>query len=369
MREFEVPPVATIHPTRQPDRPGLGKRRGRPGRAAVRPRRVDGVWQDVSCAEFKAAVVALAKGLIAAGIQAGDRVGLMSKTRYEWTLIDYAIWAAGAVTVPIYETSSAEQVAWILSDSGRGRRASSRPARTRRPSTPPAPRRRRCATSGASTTATWTRCRRTAPRCRTRAVEERRRNLRADDVATIIYTSGTTGRPKGCVLTHRNMYSDIANAIPGLRNLFNPGRQHAAVPAAGALVRPADPDRRGHRPVPHRAQRRRQEPGQRPGRVPADVRARRAPGVREGLQRRQAARPRRRQGRDLRPGRPGRGRLQRGAGHAVRPGLRPASCSTGSSTGWSTASCGPRSAAGARRRSPAAPRSAPGSRTSSAASA
>ncbi len=61
---------------------------------------------------------AVAKGLIAAGVEVGDRVGLISKTRYEWTLIDYAIWFAGAVTVPIYETSSAEQIAWILEDSG-----------------------------------------------------------------------------------------------------------------------------------------------------------------------------------------------------------------------------------------------------------
>src|SRR5262245_36433001 len=75
-------------------------------------------WHDVTCAEFHAEVVALARGLVAAGIAPGDRVALMSKTRYEWTLIDYAIWACAAVTVPIYETSSAEQVQWILADSG-----------------------------------------------------------------------------------------------------------------------------------------------------------------------------------------------------------------------------------------------------------
>ncbi len=63
-------------------------------------------------------MTALARGLIAAGIAAGDRVALMSRTRYEWTVLDYAIWTAGATTVPIYETSSAEQVEWILTDSG-----------------------------------------------------------------------------------------------------------------------------------------------------------------------------------------------------------------------------------------------------------
>ena len=75
-------------------------------------------WLDVTCSEFLAEVHGVAKGLMAAGVGVGDRVGLMSKTRYEWTLIDFAIWTAGAVTVPIYETSSAEQVQWILGDSG-----------------------------------------------------------------------------------------------------------------------------------------------------------------------------------------------------------------------------------------------------------
>jgi long-chain acyl-CoA synthetase len=81
-------------------------------------RKVDGSWQPVTAKTFGEEVKALAAGLIAAGVGAGDRVAIMSATRYEWTLCDYAIWTAGAVTVPIYETSSAEQVEWILSDSG-----------------------------------------------------------------------------------------------------------------------------------------------------------------------------------------------------------------------------------------------------------
>src|SRR5580698_2282053 len=75
-------------------------------------------WADLTAATFRDEVLGLAKGLVAAGIGAGDRVALMSHTRYEWTLIDYAIWTAGAVTVPVYETSSAEQAEWILGDSG-----------------------------------------------------------------------------------------------------------------------------------------------------------------------------------------------------------------------------------------------------------
>src|SRR3954449_5397971 len=78
----------------------------------------DGAWQDVTWKEFADQVAGVAKGLIASGVAAGDRVALQAKTRYEWPVIDFAIWTAGAVTVPIYETSSPDQVAWILSDSG-----------------------------------------------------------------------------------------------------------------------------------------------------------------------------------------------------------------------------------------------------------
>ena len=89
----------------------------RPQHVALR-RRVDGVWADITSQRFADEVTGVAKGLIAAGIQAGDRVAVMSKTRYEWTVADFALFTAGAVVVPIYETSSAEQVQWILSDSG-----------------------------------------------------------------------------------------------------------------------------------------------------------------------------------------------------------------------------------------------------------
>src|SRR4051794_11582595 len=77
-----------------------------------------GGWEDITTREFLVEVSAVAKGLIASGIEVGDRVALLSKTRYEWTLLDYAIWFAGAVSVPIYETSAADQIAWILNDSG-----------------------------------------------------------------------------------------------------------------------------------------------------------------------------------------------------------------------------------------------------------
>ena len=85
---------------------------------AVFSRQVDDGWSDVTAREFLQQVTAVAKGLVAAGVGPGDRVALMSRTRYEWTLVDYAIWFAGAVTVPVYETSSVDQVAWIVGDSG-----------------------------------------------------------------------------------------------------------------------------------------------------------------------------------------------------------------------------------------------------------
>ncbi len=122
MREFSIPALAQIPATanladvvfrraaEQPQAVVLRRPSGAAGDS--------GAWTDVTASQFSAEVTALAKGLVAAGIEPGDRVALMSHTRYEWTLIDYAIWTAGAVTVPVYETSSAEQAEWILSDSG-----------------------------------------------------------------------------------------------------------------------------------------------------------------------------------------------------------------------------------------------------------
>jgi long-chain acyl-CoA synthetase len=78
----------------------------------------DGAWHDVTSVQFLDEVRALAKGLIASGLEAGQRIAIMSRTRYEWTLLDYAVWYAGAISVPVYETSSAEQLEWILTDSG-----------------------------------------------------------------------------------------------------------------------------------------------------------------------------------------------------------------------------------------------------------
>ena len=172
-------------------------------------------WEDVTSAAFLAEVTRLAKGLAAAGVEPGDRVALMSKTRYEWTLTDFAIWFAGAVTVPVYETSSAEQVSWILSDSGAVA----------------------VVTETAAHTATVEQVRSELPALTSvwsieagalaeladggtdvadEEIERRRGTLRADSVATLIYTSGTTGRPKGCELTHANFRELALNAVAHL---------------------------------------------------------------------------------------------------------------------------------------------------------
>ena len=118
MREYSIPALVEI-PAAASLADIVFTRASQDPHAVIMRRLGDrGQWDDVTAGQFRDDVTRLAKGLVAAGIEPGDRVALMSRTRYEWTLIDYAIWTAGAVTVPVYETSSAEQAEWILSDSG-----------------------------------------------------------------------------------------------------------------------------------------------------------------------------------------------------------------------------------------------------------
>ncbi|MGW9040113.1 AMP-binding protein, partial [Streptomyces sp. NPDC055721] len=117
MREFSLPALYEV-PTDGNLTDLIRRNASRHPDVAVMGRKVDGVWTDVTATQFLAEVRGVAKGLIAAGVEAGDRVALLSRTRYEWVLLDFAIWSAGGVTVPVYETSSAEQIQWILGDSG-----------------------------------------------------------------------------------------------------------------------------------------------------------------------------------------------------------------------------------------------------------
>ncbi|MDP9791875.1 long-chain acyl-CoA synthetase [Catenuloplanes nepalensis] len=221
MREFSVPPVVTIADTMTLTDAIWDNARVSPETVSFL-RRTDASsddWSPMTAAEFHADVISVARGLIAAGVQAGDRIALMSRTRYEWTLIDYAIWAAGAVTVPIYETSSAEQVSWILSDSGAVAAFVETNAHTLlvtglRDDLPDLREVWQIAAGGVD------QVRAAGERIDAGQVEERRRRARADDIATIIYTSGTTGRPKGCALTHRNLLAEVLNAVAAFDHLF-----------------------------------------------------------------------------------------------------------------------------------------------------
>lgn len=175
----------------------------------------EGVWRDVTAQEFDQQVRALAKGFLAAGIGTGDRVAIMSRTRFEWTLTDFALWTAGAVPVPVYETSSAQQAQWVLQDSAAVAVVVESPQHSQliagiRDHLPDlrdvwqieGGGLEELAEAGADVTDDQ--------------VEERRAGLDRTSLATVIYTSGTTGRPKGVELTHGNFMTLGENAIERL---------------------------------------------------------------------------------------------------------------------------------------------------------
>jgi long-chain acyl-CoA synthetase len=224
MREYMVPGINGV-----PDDEGLADvvfdNADRFPTAVSFRRKTGAGWLDVTAKEFADRVGEVARGLIASGIIPGERVAILSRTRFEWTVADYAIAAVGATTVPIYHSSADEQIAWILSDSGAvavfvesdRNRASLDELRDRLPAvrhvwqfepTDPAdvPAVERLSAEGASVT--------------DEELNRRRAGVMADDLATLIYTSGTTGRPKGCELTHRNLLAELKSATHAFPDLI-----------------------------------------------------------------------------------------------------------------------------------------------------
>ncbi|MGW7267152.1 AMP-dependent synthetase/ligase [Streptomyces sp. NPDC054842] len=198
-----------------------------PGAPVLSRKDQDGRWRDVSAAEFAAEVLAVAKGLIAEGLVPGDRIAIMSRTTYEWTLLDFAAWAAGLVTVPVYPTSSVFQTRWILQDSGAvalaaesvAQAAALGPERDRIPDL------RHMWVFEKGHLERLAELGREIP---DQEVAVRRGVLGPDTLATLIYTSGTTGRPKGCALTHGNFFAEIDNAIELLYPIFKARTSEAA---------------------------------------------------------------------------------------------------------------------------------------------
>ena len=210
--EFEIPGDANLTDAvvaRAAEQPGQ----------VIFDRKIDGAWQPVTAKQFADEVASVAAGLIASGIEPNERVCIMSSTRYEWTVLDYAIWTAGAVPVPIYETSSSEQVQWIVSDSGAVAIFCESDSHRRSYD--------EVSDSLSNVRNVWSidggsidELVAAGKGISNHEIEQRRRTLTPSSLATIIYTSGTTGRPKGCELTHFNFLFDATSTVEGLDELF-----------------------------------------------------------------------------------------------------------------------------------------------------
>jgi len=187
-------------------------------------RQAGGTWTDVTAGQFAKEVAAVAKGFIASGVEVGDRVAILSSTRYEWVVLDYAIWTAGGCTVAIYETSAADQAQWILEDSATTMLVLETPEHAEA---------LKSVTEGAADL-------REVLQIDAGAIEElstrgagvsdedlhaRRKQVNASSPATLIYTSGTTGRPKGVQLTHGNFYAEIQATSMALHDSMNEGNR------------------------------------------------------------------------------------------------------------------------------------------------
>ena len=188
----------------------------------------DDEWSTITAAQFREQVRNVAKGLIAEGLNAGDRIAILSRTRYEWTVADYAIWYAGCVTVPIYETSSPEQVEWIVSDSHVVATffEAQRTTHAFQPIAAKVPHMTRSYIFGDDVLAELAR---KGANVSDSELESRRTSAGPSDPATLIYTSGTTGQPKGCIITHGNLIAEVDTLVKAVPEVFD-------VPEASTLI-------------------------------------------------------------------------------------------------------------------------------------
>ena len=235
MTFYDVPLLVESNPTDNATDLLLERVKKNPSHSLFSRKNPDGTWRNISSQEFLDEVRTLAKGLIAAGIKPGQAIALMSKTRYEWTMIDFAIWFAGGVSVPIYETSSPSQIEGILTNSDAVAvfiEDDTHAARLEKVNAPNIKNVWRIDSED------FTALHKSGASVSDADLETARTNAELKDLATIVYTSGTTGNPKGCELTHKSFVDHCKNAaaeIPEIANEF----QHSLifVPLAHILGR------------------------------------------------------------------------------------------------------------------------------------
>ncbi|MCA1942530.1 MAG: AMP-dependent synthetase/ligase [Yonghaparkia sp.] len=222
MKEFFVPAVVTPDPEANATDLLIDRVRLTPNEPLFALPTADGGWSDVSTAEFHRQVVALAKGFMAAGVKPGEKIGFICKTRYEWTLVDFAAWFAGAALVPIYETSAPAQIQYILEDSEAHHMIVETPEHFARYD--------EIASELPGIGHVWQmhlgdleKLASTGTGISDEDLEARRSAAKGSDLATLIYTSGSTGTPKGCILTHSNFVELARNAAVAMKEVVAPG--------------------------------------------------------------------------------------------------------------------------------------------------
>ena len=220
MTFYDVPPLLVTDSSQNATDLLLDRLQKSPEHPLFSRQRPDGTWFNVSTREFYEDVVALAKGLLAAGIKSGQAIGILSRTRYEWSVIDFAIWFAGGVSVPIYESSAASQIEWIMSDSDSVAMFIENDEHLERLNQV-RPNLGKLKKVWRIDSADYGDLMRAGEKISDADLEKARSQAELADLATIIYTSGTTGNPKGCELTHRGFVDHCRNASAELPELAN----------------------------------------------------------------------------------------------------------------------------------------------------